>query len=81
AGDPSPRRTAPPSASVTRRAGSGLVFPFTKRVPAALFERGGIVTLVFATTDPVAVPPSGASGLVALAPPQRSGGFTVLRFT
>lgn len=81
AGDPSPRRTAPPSASVTRKAGSGLVFPFTKRVPAALFERGGIVTLVFATTDPVAVPPSGASGLVALAPPQRSGGFTVLRFT
>ncbi|BAU89149.1 tetratricopeptide TPR_4 protein [Methylorubrum populi] len=74
----STRRAAPTPAS--RRAGSGLVFPFTKRVPAALFERGGIVTLVFATTDPVTVPPPGATGLVALAPPRRSGGFTVLRF-
>ncbi|KQQ27192.1 hypothetical protein ASF53_20080 [Methylobacterium sp. Leaf123] len=75
----SPRPTAP--AVVSRKAGSGLVFPFAKRVPAALFERGGIVTLVFATTEPVAVPPPGATGLVALAPPQRSGSFTVLRFT
>ncbi|CAX22159.1 conserved protein of unknown function, putative exported protein, tetratricopeptide TPR_4 domain [Methylorubrum extorquens DM4] len=77
--DASPRPTAPPVLS--RKAGSGLVFPFAKRVPAALFERGGIVTLVFATTEPVAVPPPGATGLVALAPPQRSGGFTILRFT
>ncbi|GEL41507.1 hypothetical protein MEX01_20980 [Methylorubrum extorquens] len=77
--DASPRPAAPPV--LTRKAGSGLVFPFAKRVPAALFERGGIVTLVFATTEPVAVPPPGATGLVALAPPQRSGGFTILRFT
>jgi hypothetical protein len=77
--DASPRPAAPPVLS--RKAGSGLVFPFAKRVPAALFERGGIVTLVFATTEPVAVPPPGASGLVALAPPLRSGGFTILRFT
>ncbi|KQO92521.1 hypothetical protein [Methylorubrum extorquens] len=77
--DASPRAAAPPVLS--RKAGSGLVFPFAKRVPAALFERGGIVTLVFATTEPVAVPPPGATGLVALAPPLRSGGFTILRFT
>ncbi|MER2248970.1 hypothetical protein ABS772_03475 [Methylorubrum podarium] len=72
------RRAAP--APVSRKAGSGLVFPFAKRVPAALFERGGIATLVFATTDPVAVPPPGATGLVAVAPPRRVGSFTVLRF-
>ncbi|PXW60462.1 hypothetical protein [Methylobacterium sp. B4] len=63
-----------------RKAGSGLVFPFSKRVPAALFERGGIVTLVFATTDPVAVPSPGATGLVPLGPVARSGGLSVLRF-
>ncbi|APX84183.1 hypothetical protein BV511_05295 [Methylorubrum extorquens] len=77
--DASPRAAAP--AVLSRKAGSGLVFPFAKRVPAALFERGGIVTLVFATTEPVVVPPPGATGLVALAPPLRSGGFTILRFT
>ncbi|MCP1556881.1 UNVERIFIED_ORG: tetratricopeptide (TPR) repeat protein [Methylobacterium sp. SuP10 SLI 274] len=77
--DASPRAAAP--AVLSRKAGSGLVFPFAKRVPAALFERGGIVTLVFATTEPVVVPPPGATGLVALAPPQRGGGFTILRFT
>lgn len=81
AADASQRRPAPPSSPVTRKAGSGLVFPFAKRVPAALFERGGVVTLVFATTDPVAVPPPGATGLVALSAPQRSGAFTILRFT
>jgi len=75
----SPRHAAP--APVSRKAGSGLVFPFAKRVPAALFERGGIVTLVFATIEPVTVPPPSATGLVALAPPLRSGGFTILRFT
>ncbi|CAO4136624.1 tetratricopeptide repeat protein [Methylorubrum extorquens] len=74
------RRAAAP-AVLSRKAGSGLVFPFAKRVSAALFERGGIVTLVFATTEPVVVPPPGATGLVALAPPQRGGGFTILRFT
>ncbi|MCP1539700.1 hypothetical protein [Methylorubrum extorquens] len=77
--DASPRAAVPPVLS--RKAGSGVVFPFAKRVPAALFERGGIVTLVFATTEAVAVPPPGATGLVALAPPLRSGGFTILRFT
>lgn len=78
----------PPSAEVAarrteaapRKADSGLVFPFAKRVPAALFERGGVVTLVLATTDPVAVPPPGATGLVPLGPVTRSGGFSVLRF-
>ncbi|CAO4177066.1 tetratricopeptide repeat protein [Methylorubrum populi] len=72
---PSRRAELPP-----RKAGAGLVFPFAKRVPAALFERGGVVTLVFATTDPVQLPSSGATGLVALGPPLRSGGFTVMRF-
>ncbi|TFZ58909.1 hypothetical protein E4V01_10075 [Methylorubrum sp. Q1] len=78
-----PKEAARPAASavMSRKAGSGLVFPFAQRVPAAAFERGGIVTVVFATTEPVAVPPPGATGLVALAPPLRSGGFTILRFT
>ncbi|GLS44620.1 hypothetical protein [Methylobacterium brachythecii] len=63
-----------------RRAGSGLVFPFEKAVPAALFERAGIATLVFETAEPVAVPPPGATGLVPLAPPQRVGNVTMMRF-
>ncbi|MEH3117355.1 MAG: hypothetical protein PGN25_07040 [Methylorubrum populi] len=72
-----PRRAAP----TPRKAGSGLVFPFDKRVPAALFERGGIVNLVFVTAEPVTVPPPGATGLVPVGPPLRSGGLTVLRFS
>ncbi|GJE57464.1 hypothetical protein [Methylobacterium thuringiense] len=63
-----------------RRAGSGLVFPFAKMVPAALFERAGIATLVFETTDPVTPPPPGGSGLVPLGPAQRVGPVTMLRF-
>lgn len=66
--------------AVQRRAGSGLVFPFQGSVPAALFERGGIATLVFETSETVAVPSPGASGLAPIAPPRRVGGFTVLRF-
>lgn len=64
-----------------RRAGSGLVFPFAKMVPAALFERAGIATLVFETTDTVPSPPQDSSGLVPLGPPQRVGLVTMLRFT
>ncbi len=63
-----------------RRAGSGLIFPFTKPVPAALFERAGIATLVFETAEGVTVPPPGGTGLVPLGPPQRVGPVTLLRF-
>nr|WP_238307653.1 MULTISPECIES: hypothetical protein [Methylobacteriaceae] len=73
-----PARTVEPTYP---KAGSGFVFPFTKRVGAALFERAGIVTLVFATTDPVALPTKGPADLVALGAPVVSDGFTVLRFT
>ncbi|WP_342151445.1 hypothetical protein [Methylorubrum sp. SB2] len=72
-----PARTAEPALP---KAGAGLVFPFRKRVPAALFERGGVVTLVFATTDPVALPAKASADLVPLGEPTRSGGFTVMRF-
>ena len=70
------RPEAPP-----RRAGSGLVFPFRKPVPAALFERAGVVTAVFETPDAVTVPPSGETGFVALGPAQRRGSVAVVRFT
>ena len=84
-----PPRPAEPALA---KAGSGLVFPFRKRVPAALFERGGVVTLVFATTEPVTLPAKGpingpvngpAKGpadLAVLSGPTQSGGFSVLRF-
>ncbi|KQT53345.1 hypothetical protein ASG52_04240 [Methylobacterium sp. Leaf456] len=73
---------APPRAAepALPKAGAGLVFPFRKRVPAALFERGGVVTLIFATTDPVAMPTKASADLAPLGEPSRSGGFTVLRF-
>ena len=73
----SPARAAAPAFA---KAGSGLVFPFAKRVPAALFERGGVVTLVFATSDPIAPATKGPADLATLGEPTRSGGFTVLRF-
>lgn len=69
-----------PTEPPPRRAGSGLVFPFEKAVPAALFERAGIATLVFETPGPIAVPPPGATGLVPLGPTQRVGNVTVVRF-
>ena len=73
-----PVRT-PPEAP-PRRAGSGLVFPFTATPPAALFERAGIVTAVFETAEGVGMPSPGAGGLVPLGSPTRTGGFVVLRF-
>ena len=64
-----------------RRAGSGLVFRFAKPTPAALFERGGVATLVFETPDEVALPASGDAGLTSLGPPRRVGGVVILRFS
>lgn len=82
---PAGTRTEPPKVAPTaeppRRAGSGLVFPFAKAVPAALFERAGIATLVFETAEGVALPPQNATGLVPLGAAQRVGTVTVLRFT
>ena len=75
-----PAVPVPASTPAPRRAGSGLVFPFAKPVPAALFERAGIATLVFETGESVAVPPAGESGLVALEPPRRVGNAVVTRF-
>lgn len=63
-----------------RAAGSGLVFPFAKRPPVALFERGGIATLAFETGEPVALPAAGSGGLRAVGEPTRTGALTVLRF-
>ncbi|TXN83845.1 hypothetical protein FV234_05110 [Methylobacterium sp. WL8] len=63
-----------------RQAGSGLVFPFAKRPPVALFERGGIANLVFETAEPVALPAAGTGTLRAVGEPLRMGGQTVLRF-
>lgn len=77
---PKPAPTVTATAEPIRKAGSGLVFPFAKRVPAALFERAGIVTLVFATAEPVAVPDPARTGFVPLGGSRRSGGLTVLRF-
>ncbi|MBB5756994.1 hypothetical protein HNR00_001702 [Methylorubrum rhodinum] len=72
--------SARPAEPALAKAGAGLVFPFPKRVPAALFERGGVITLVFATTEPVVLPARIPADLVALGGPTRSGGFSVLRF-
>ena len=80
AAEPAPAAAPARAAPALAKAGSGLVFPFANRVPAALFERGGVVTLVFATTHPVAPATKGPADLVALGEPARSGGFTVLRF-
>ncbi|WP_232628189.1 hypothetical protein [Methylobacterium sp. Leaf118] len=85
------RETSPPAAAKpasavaaaaepSRKAGSGLVFPFARRVPAALFERAGLVTVVFATTDLVTVPDPVRTGFTPVGRPTRSGGLTMLRF-
>ena len=70
---------AAPEAPPKRKAGAGLVFPFQTLPPAALFERGGVATLVFETAEPVTVPPS-AQGLAPVGAPERTGAVTVLRF-
>ncbi|TXN57560.1 tetratricopeptide repeat protein [Methylobacterium sp. WL2] len=70
---------AAPEAPPTRKAGSGLVFPFTTLPPAALFERGGVATLVFETAEPVTAP-AGNQGLAPVGAPTRTGPVTVLRF-
>lgn len=79
---PAPRAVAvAPAEPPERQAGSGLVFPFVKRPPAALFERGGIATLVFETAEPVVLPAGGQGGLRAAGEPMRTGGLTLLRFS
>lgn len=72
---PEPAPDAPPK----RQAGAGLVFPFQTLPPAALFERGGIATLVFESAEPVTVP-AGRQGLTPVGAPTRTGPVTVLRF-
>ncbi|MGU3664601.1 hypothetical protein ACLBX9_10495 [Methylobacterium sp. A49B] len=69
----------PPEAAPTRKAGSGLVFPFHTLPPAVLFERGGIATLAFETAEPVAVPAT-SQGLAPAGAPERRGPLTILRF-
>ncbi len=78
---PKPAAAPVPEAVPTKRAGSGLVFPFARLPAAALFARGGVAILAFETGDPVPVPPQGATGLRALGEPVRFGPLTVLRFT
>nr|WP_305539341.1 hypothetical protein [Methylobacterium sp. NEAU K] len=72
-------RDNPPEAPPKRPAGAGLVFPFHALPPAALFERGGIATLVLETAEPVPVP-AGSQGLAPIGEPARTGPVTVLRF-
>ncbi len=73
-----PARPAP--AAPLRAAGPGLVFPFAALPAAALFERAGLAYLAFETTDPVTVPPLGATGLRPVGEPLRAGPLTMLRF-
>ncbi len=81
AGEARPAAPRPAAEAMpTRPAGTGLVFPFAKLPAAALFERGGIAFLAFETTEPLAVPPKGASGLETLGEPVRAGPLTLLRF-
>jgi hypothetical protein len=70
---------AKPRPALTRPAGPGLVFPFTRIPAAALFERAGVATLVFETPDTVTVP-TGDPVLTPLGPPVRTGNFVSLRF-
>ncbi|KTS31781.1 hypothetical protein NS228_22235 [Methylobacterium indicum] len=60
--------------------GLRIAFPFASRPPAALFERGGVATLVFETTTPVGLPAlaAGAPASVDEAP-RVDGAFTVMR--
>ncbi|MCJ2092375.1 hypothetical protein MKK67_07685 [Methylobacterium sp. J-072] len=71
---------AAPQALPKRQAGAGLVFPFQTLPPAALFERGGVATLVFETAEPVTVPAS-RQGLAPVGAAERIGAVTILRFT
>ncbi|WP_375408980.1 hypothetical protein [uncultured Methylobacterium sp.] len=76
---PKPQDSAPPAA-IVRPEGPGLAFPFKVQPAAALFERAGIATLVFETSEPVSLPAS-APPLAALGPPVRTGGVVSLRFS
>lgn len=76
---PKPQESAAPVA-IIRPDGPGLAFPFKVLPAAALFERAGIATLVFETTEPVTSAASAAPSLTALGPPIRTGGVVTLRF-
>ncbi|KMO12813.1 hypothetical protein [Methylobacterium platani] len=64
------------------RAGAAwrIAFPFAARPPAALFERGGIATLVFETPGTIGLPsfPAGAPASLAEGP-RAEGAFAVVR--
>ncbi|MDB5648397.1 hypothetical protein [Methylobacterium sp.] len=76
---PETRATPPVQQAVQRPAGPGLVFPFRRMPPAALFERAGIAHLVFETPEPVAAG-AGDPMLTPLSAPVRSGRVVTLRF-
>ncbi len=58
-----------------------LSLPLPSRTAAALFERGGVATLVLETGAEVVWPPLPVDGPLRLAgPPRRQGGFLVTRF-
>ncbi|MCF4124740.1 hypothetical protein [Methylobacterium sp. SyP6R] len=76
-----PAASGPVQARIAKAAqGLRIAFPFAAKPPAALFERGGIATLVFETTAAVALPslPAGAPASVVEGP-KAEGAFTVLR--
>ncbi|TNC13739.1 hypothetical protein FF100_13360 [Methylobacterium terricola] len=80
--EPEPPAPAGPVQARMARVGQGLriAFPFTARPPAALFERGGLATLVFETQAAVGLPalPAGAPASLAEGP-KSEGAFTILR--
>ncbi|AWN45660.1 hypothetical protein DK419_04420 [Methylobacterium terrae] len=84
---PAPAPAEPPAAAgpvQARIVRSGpafrIAFPFAARPPAALFERGGIATLVFETSGTVGLPalPAGAPASLAEGP-WVEGAFTAMR--
>ncbi|MFE1600860.1 hypothetical protein [Methylobacterium sp. ID0610] len=80
---PSPMPIGPVEARIVRRDGAVRVaFPFAVRPAAALFERGGIATLVFETPAPIRLDAAAltASPVRLAEPPRSEGPFAVLRF-
>ncbi|HEV7439122.1 MAG TPA: hypothetical protein VGN94_05775, partial [Methylobacterium sp.] len=81
---PTSRAEAKPDAPAprpARPAGDGMVFAFDRPVPAALFERADLATLVFETGGTIAEPDPGKTGLRMAGEPKRTGGVVTYQFT
>ncbi|WP_336489152.1 hypothetical protein [Methylobacterium nigriterrae] len=78
AADAAPSPAAAPKRAA-RPAGDGLVFSFARPVPVALFERAGLATLVFETSEAVTLPVGRPAGFEIVSGPRRSGGVVTLQ--